>query len=90
MELYFTGLIIGIATFVIIGIFHPLVIKGEVLARVSRNGHRCDRGFDLRGRRAMVDAAGRVGHIVVLEHRRGVRAAKEGRKGVVPETRSET
>ena len=29
MELYFTGLIIGIATFVIIGIFHPLVIKGE-------------------------------------------------------------
>jgi len=29
MELYFTGLLIGAATFVIIGIFHPLVIKGE-------------------------------------------------------------
>lgn len=29
MELYFTGLIIGIATFLIIGIFHPIVIKGE-------------------------------------------------------------
>ncbi|MBQ3172682.1 MAG: DUF4491 family protein [Alistipes sp.] len=29
MELHFTGLIIGIATFVIIGIFHPIVIKGE-------------------------------------------------------------
>lgn len=27
--MYFTGLIIGIATFLIIGIFHPLVIKGE-------------------------------------------------------------
>ncbi len=25
----FTGLIIGIATFLIIGFFHPLVIKGE-------------------------------------------------------------
>ncbi len=29
MELHFTGLIIGVATFLIIGIFHPLVIKGE-------------------------------------------------------------
>lgn len=29
MELHFTGPIIGIATFVIIGIFHPIVIKGE-------------------------------------------------------------
>ena len=28
-NMYFTGLIIGIATFLIIGIFHPLVIKGE-------------------------------------------------------------
>ena len=29
MELHFTGAIIGVATFLIIGIFHPLVIKGE-------------------------------------------------------------
>ena len=29
MELHFTGLIIAVATFVVIGIFHPLVIKGE-------------------------------------------------------------
>lgn len=29
MELHFMGLIIGIATFLIIGIFHPIVIKGE-------------------------------------------------------------
>ncbi|MCH5331438.1 MAG: DUF4491 family protein [Alistipes sp.] len=29
MELHFTGLIIAVATFVIIGVFHPLVIKGE-------------------------------------------------------------
>lgn len=29
MEIHFTGLITGAATFAIIGIFHPLVIKGE-------------------------------------------------------------
>lgn len=29
MELHFTGIIIGVATFFVIGIFHPLVIKGE-------------------------------------------------------------
>ena len=27
--MHFTGLIIGVATFFIIGLFHPLVIKGE-------------------------------------------------------------
>ena len=35
MELHFTGFIIGIATFVIIGIFHPFVIKGEYYFGVS-------------------------------------------------------
>jgi hypothetical protein len=29
MEIYFEGLLIGISTFLIIGLFHPLVIKGE-------------------------------------------------------------
>ncbi len=29
MDLHFTGIITGIATFFVIGIFHPLVIKGE-------------------------------------------------------------
>ncbi len=29
MSLHFTGLVIGIATFLIIGLFHPIVIKGE-------------------------------------------------------------
>ena len=44
MEFYFTGLIIGIATFVIIGIFHPLVIKGEYYF-----GVRCWRAFLVMG-----------------------------------------
>ena len=29
MELHFTGIIIGVATFLIIGLFHPIVIKCE-------------------------------------------------------------
>lgn len=29
MELNFSGIIIGIATFLVIGLFHPLVIKAE-------------------------------------------------------------
>lgn len=29
MELHFIGIITGVATFLIIGIFHPIVIKGE-------------------------------------------------------------
>jgi len=29
MEIYFTGIIIAISTFLIIGLFHPLVIKVE-------------------------------------------------------------
>jgi hypothetical protein len=33
--MYFTGLIIGVATFLIIGLFHPLVIKGEYYFGVS-------------------------------------------------------
>ncbi len=28
-NIHFTGIIIGVATFFIIGLFHPLVIKGE-------------------------------------------------------------
>ena len=29
MDLYFTGIVIGVATFLIIGVFHPIVIKSE-------------------------------------------------------------
>ena len=29
MELNFSGLLIGVATFLVIGLFHPLVIKAE-------------------------------------------------------------
>ena len=29
MELHYIGIVTGVATFIIIGIFHPLVVKGE-------------------------------------------------------------
>lgn len=44
MDLHFTGLVIGLATFVIIGIFHPLVIKGEYYF-----GVKCWRAFLVMG-----------------------------------------
>lgn len=35
MDVNYTGLIIGIATFLIIGIFHPIVIKAEYYGGVK-------------------------------------------------------
>ena len=48
-EMYFTGLIIGVATFLIIGLFHPLVIKGEYYF-----GVRCWWVFALMGVAAVI------------------------------------
>ena len=47
--MYFTGLIIGVATFLIIGLFHPLVIKGEYYF-----GVRCWWVFALMGIAAVI------------------------------------
>lgn len=47
----FTGIIIGVATFLIIGLFHPLVIKGEYYF-----GVRCWWVFALMGVAAVVAA----------------------------------
>lgn len=48
-DMYFTGLIIGVATFLIIGLFHPLVIKGEYYF-----GVRCWWVFALMGVAAVI------------------------------------
>lgn len=48
-EYNLTGLAIGIATFLIIGLFHPLVIKGEYYF-----GAGCWRGFLIMGITAVV------------------------------------
>lgn len=42
--LHFNGLLIGLASFLIIGIFHPLVIKGEYYF-----GQRCKWWFAISG-----------------------------------------
>ena len=47
--MYFTGLVIGVATFLIIGLFHPLVIKGEYYF-----GVRCWWVFALMGVAAVI------------------------------------
>ena len=49
--MYFTGIIIGVATFLIIGLFHPLVIKGEYYF-----GVRCWWVFAVMGVAAVVAA----------------------------------
>lgn len=57
-EYNLTGLVIGIATFVIIGLFHPLVIKGEYYF-----GVRCWWAFLLMGIAAVVGSIA-VKHII--------------------------
>ena len=85
-----TGLLLGLCSFLIIGLFHPLVVKGEYYL-----GVRCWWGFLVLGIAAGVcsvladgffcaDAAWRAGIFVVLEHSGGFRAARAGEERVVP------
>lgn len=57
-EYNLTGLVIGIATFLIIGLFHPLVIKGEYYF-----GVRCWWAFLLMGIAAAIGSIA-VKHVV--------------------------
>lgn len=56
MNLYFTGLVIGVATFFIIGLFHPIVIKSEY-----HFGVKCWWAFALAG------VAATVGSLLVAD-----------------------
>lgn len=38
MEYHLAGIMIGVATFLIIGIFHPLVTKGEYYSECGSGG----------------------------------------------------
>lgn len=51
MAIYFQGALIGLATFIIIGLFHPLVIKGEYYF-----GQRCRLWFALAGTAFLIAA----------------------------------
>ena len=44
MDIHFQGALVGLATFLIIGLFHPLVIKGEYYF-----GRKCRRWFAVAG-----------------------------------------
>ena len=87
----FTGLLIGVATFLCIGLFHPLVIKaeyyfgGEKLVGVSawRTGFsgRLVAGGKSRG----VGAAGRGGVFQLLVHFGVVQTKGKGENRLVPQ-----
>ena len=83
-----TGIVIGVATFLIIGLFHPLVIKGEYYFGVKIWWVFLVMGIVAVGAsilvRQLLDAAGRLGRLVALEHRRALRTAQKGRPGLVP------
>lgn len=85
-----TGLLLGLCSFLIIGLFHPLVVKGEYYL-----GVRCWWGFLLLGIAACVCSVladgffvqtllGVLAFFVVLEHSGGFRAARAGEERVVP------
>ena len=76
-----TGIVIGIATFLIIGIFHPMVTKGEYYFGVNCRRRR----FDRRAAHPLVDAAGRVGRLVAVVDRRTVRTARARGQRLVSE-----
>lgn len=88
-EYNLTGLVIGIATFLIIGLFHPLVVKGEYYL-----GVRCWWVFLVMGivaiaasvavRHILWYPAGRVGRLVALVDRRTVRTASARGQRLVP------
>lgn len=89
MEYHLAGIVIGVATFLIIGIFHPLVTKGEYYF-----GVRIWWIFLLMGIAAVIGSVlvenivwstlvGSLGRLFVLEYRRIVRTAQAGRKRVV-------
>ena len=89
-EYNLTGLVIGIATFLIIGLFHPLVVKGEYYLGVRcwwgfpRDGDRGDRRVGGRAPYPVVHPAGRVGRLVALVDRRTVRTASARGQRLVP------
>lgn len=88
MEYHLAGIVIGVATFLIIGIFHPLVTKGEYYF-----GVRIWWIFLLMGIAAVIGSVLvenivwstllAVWRLFVLEYRRIVRTAQAGRKRVV-------
>ena len=84
-----TGIVIGIATFLIIGIFHPMVTKGEYYFGVKIWWLFLVMGIAaVAGSIAahpLVDAAGRVGRLVAVVDRRTVRTARARGQRLVSE-----
>ncbi len=81
-----TGLCVGLCTFLVIGLFHPIVIKAEYhwgvrswwVFLVVGLAAACDRG-----RHVCFDVVGSGGVFVVLEYSGDVPAARAGAQRVV-------
>ena len=87
--LHFEGIVIGICTFLIIGLFHPIVVKAEYYW-----GTRCWWWFLLLGIAGIIgsvligdilifDITGRILFFFFLDHQRNIRAARTGAEGMV-------
>ena len=86
--LHFEGIVIGICTFLIIGLFHPIVVKAEYYW-----GTRCWWWFLLLGIAGIIGSV-LIGDILIstllgvlffffLDHQRNIRAARTGAEGMV-------
>ena len=75
MEVYYTGVIIAVSTFLIIGIFHPIVMKTEylyghpLLVGFPRCRHHLHRSCLSGCQRALLCHTGRSRCFMPLEHR---------------------
>lgn len=74
MEVYYTGVIIAVTTFLIIGIFHPIVMKTEYYTGtrywwVPRCRHHLHRSCLPGCQRALLCHTGRSRCFMPLEHR---------------------
>ena len=87
--LHFDGIIIGICTFLIIGMFHPIVIKAEyywgtrcwwigTLVDILASGHSGNRPVAAHERHSDLLSAWSIFLLFVLEHQRDIRTARTG------------
>ena len=85
-----TGIIIGAASFLIIGILHPVVIQAEyhfgkgIWPLFLLGGLACILSSLFLHRRHSRRIAGRVGLLAAVVHPRVVRAGRTRAKGLVP------
>ena len=88
-EYHLSGLVIGICTFLIIGLFHPIVVKAEyywghqVLVDFPFTRHRRHHCLPLYGEHHDSLPFGRLCIFLVLDHQGDIRAGRTSEKRLV-------